>query len=65
MTDPCPSCHADFAGLVRQMREEQTRYFRTRSRDDLVAAKRMEQRIDWILDRGARGALTCCGARPK
>ena len=63
MNDLCPSCHPDFALLVRQMREEQTRYFRTRSRDDLVAAKKLEQRIDWILDAGARGPLTCCGEK--
>ncbi len=37
---------ADFISLVRDMREAQKRYFRTRSRADLIDSKQIESRVD-------------------
>jgi hypothetical protein len=37
---------ADFLGVVEQMRSAQTRYFRTREKEDLVRSKRLERAVD-------------------
>ena len=38
--------YAEFARLVRAMRAAQVRYFKTRERDDLVASKVLESKVD-------------------
>lgn len=43
---------ADFRDLVRQMRAAQKRYFELRRRDDLLASKDYERRVDHELERG-------------
>lgn len=36
----------EFARLVRDMRAAQVSYFKTRSREDLVASKQLEKKVD-------------------
>lgn len=38
--------YSEFARLVRDMRAAQVRYFKTRERDDLVASKVLESKVD-------------------
>ncbi len=38
----------DFAVVVQAMREAQKLYFKTRKKDDLIAAKRLEASIDVV-----------------
>lgn len=37
---------AEFVTLVRDMREAQARYFKTRNRADLIDSKQLEARVD-------------------
>lgn len=41
--------HEQFAELVRAMREAQKAYFKTKYRDDLIASKKLEERVDKAL----------------
>jgi hypothetical protein len=44
--DPVVLSWADFLGVVKQMRIAQTRYFKTRDREDLVKSKTLERVAD-------------------
>ena len=41
-----PMEYNEFARLVRDMRAAQVSYFKTRSREDLVASKQLEKKVD-------------------
>jgi hypothetical protein len=40
------------AALARQVREAQKKYFKTRDRNDLIASKQLERRLDDALANG-------------
>lgn len=40
--------------LTKQMRDAQKEYFRTRSKDALLASKELEARVDEIVERGVK-----------
>jgi hypothetical protein len=42
----------EFVNLVKQVREAQKKYFKTRDRNDLVASKQLERRLDDALANG-------------
>lgn len=44
----------DLILLVKQMRDAQKEYFRTRSKDSLATSKNLEQMVDEIVDRGIK-----------
>ena len=39
----------EFYSLVKEMREAQKEYFRTRSKDSLIKSKSLEKRVDEVL----------------
>ena len=41
--------YEEFVELVGQLREKQREYFRTRSKDALIACKYLERRVDGIV----------------
>lgn len=46
-----------FRRLVREMREAQKRYFKTRSLDVLETSKRLEREVDRELENDGQGVL--------
>lgn len=46
LSDPWKQKYEDLIKLAREVRRAQKQYFRTRSRDDLIEAKKLEDQLD-------------------